>query len=123
MSDTTKANVLLIASELSAITDDDLWNLILSDVASEVSSSVYGVKQEKAQRYLAAHYMTLSSPTTLAPGAASGPLVSETIGKHRVSFSEPAELSDATRYDETKYGRIFSQLRLSCYTAFQVVTP
>jgi len=121
MGDTTKAYVLLIASELSVVTNDDIWTLILSDVTSEVGTA-YGTKQERAQRYLTAHYMTLATPSNVSPSSSSGPLVSESIGKRRVAFSDKA-FSDHSRLDETKYGRIFTDIRSSCSIGLMVFTP
>ena len=68
MSHTTKANVLLIAPELSVITNDDIWNLALADVQLFVSYAKFGNKQEIAERNLVAHFLTLN---TLSGSAAS----------------------------------------------------
>lgn len=57
--DTTKANVLLIAPELSE-TSDELFTLVLADVAEEVTVRSYangGI--EIIQRYMVAHCLSI----------------------------------------------------------------
>lgn len=118
MGATSKTNVLSIAPELSSI-DNDIWMLILADVASEVSSSIYGTKQEMAQRYLAAHYLTLISA---ANKQTSGPLSSERVGQVSMSYAQINYLN-RNRYDETSYGRVFNSIRRSIVVPFMVITP
>jgi hypothetical protein len=125
MSNTTKANVILIAPELSTGVDDALFDLILADVALEVSSAGYGAKQEQAQRYLAAHYITLSKGTEGA--ANSGAVKKEKVGEVEIEYSDglSSVLSGikATRYDETKYGRIFKGISRTAILPMKVYTP
>ncbi|HQM83881.1 MAG TPA: DUF4054 domain-containing protein [bacterium] len=55
---TTQANILLIAPELSTISAG-LWTLVLADVAEEITENDYPEsKVEILQRYLGAHYLT-----------------------------------------------------------------
>ena len=100
MSATTQANVLLIAPELSSITDSDVWDLILADVASEVSSGVFGAAQERAQRYLAAHYLSLYGASL---GAATGSLKREKVGNTEKEYAISSTVS--TNNTEADYGR------------------
>lgn len=122
MSATTKGNILKIAPELSAITDDDVWTLVLADVADEVEYTVFGTKQEKAQRYLAAHYLTLLMPDNSRNPATAGPITSETAGKVSRSYGL-AQVKGQNRYDETSYGRVFNLMRRGIVIPFQVYTP
>lgn len=120
MGATTKTNVLIVAPELSTV-EDDAWTLVLADVASEISASVYGSKQEMAQRYLAAHYLTLISMSADAKQT-SGPVSSETVGQVSKSYAQ-VNYRDRNRFDETVYGRMFNQLRAGCMIGFTVITP
>ena len=122
MSATDKGNILKIAPELSAITDDDVWTLVLADVAGEVESSVFGSKQEKAQRYLAAHYLTLLMPDNLRNPAAAGSMTSETAGKVSRSYGL-ARVKGQNRYDETSYGRVFHAIRRGIVIPFYGYRP
>ena len=81
MSDTTAKNVELIAPELAVFIcqNGDLVALILEDVAGQISSAKYGAKEERAQRYLAAHFISLAYSSSQG-GGGSGPVVSEKVG-------------------------------------------
>jgi len=118
MANTTQDNVLAIAAELDNISPD-AWTLILSDVANEISSSIYGSKQERAQRYLAAHYLTLIAASSKQ---AAGLVSAESAGQVSVSYAQ-VNYRDRNRYDETSYGQIFNQIRRSCVIPFMVYTP
>ncbi len=118
MAATTQTNVLLIAPELSGIAAE-VWMLILADVALEVPSSVFGSRQEQAQRYMAAHYLTLIAASNKQT---AGPISSESVGQVSLSYAA-ANYRDRSRYDETVYGRQFIQIRKSCVIGFQVYTP
>ena len=125
MGNTTKEKVILIAPELSSVVDE-LFTLILADVALEVSSASYGAKQEVAQRYLAAHYLTLSVGS--AEGSASaGSIKKEKVGEVEIEYSDSLKdiLSSikASRFDETKYGRTFVSIRGTSILPLLVVTP
>jgi len=121
MANTTQANVLAIAPELTNISPET-WAMILADVAADVSSEVYGTKQEIAQRYLAAHYLTLAMPGSVRNAQGSGPVTSESVGQVSVSYGS-VNYRDRNRYDETSYGRMFNQIRRSCVIPFVVITP
>ena len=110
--DTTKEKVLALASELSVIADDDLWTMILEDVASQITYDVYGKNEERAQRYLAAHLLTLT--VNASNGSASATGGTKRAKTHRVEaeYSDlTSNISDANRYDETSYGRVFITIR------------
>jgi hypothetical protein len=128
MADTTADNVKLIAPELVTFIDDNasLTTLILDDVAAQVESAIYGNKQERAQRYLAAHFLTLSKQGSegLSSGAA-GPVKREKVGDVEFEYSSNISkaFSDLSRLDETKYGRVFIDIRRGCVVGFEAVTP
>lgn len=125
MSDTTAKNIGLIAPELQEFIcqNGDLVDLILADVASEVKSDVFGSKQEQGQRYLAAHYLSLAdSGASGGNSGASGPVEMEKVGDVQVKYGS-SNLMDATRYDETKYGRLFMNVRKGCILNFNSYVP
>ena len=121
MGNTTKANILLIAPELSVV-GDDTWTLILADVAAEVSSSIFGTKQEIAQRYLAAHRLTLSLPSNLRNPNTAGALTSEGTGRVSKSYGK-GSYAGQDRNDETSYGRMYNQIKRSRSIGFKVIYP
>lgn len=84
----------------------DIVQTILADVAIQVTSAVWGSRQEEAQRYLAAHLLTRIAQETGAGGA--GPVTSESAGSVSISYAVPADLN---RYDSTFYGQRYMQLR------------
>jgi len=122
MGNTTQANILLIAPELSAISDANIWALILADVTADVISTTFGTKQEIAQRYLAAHRLTLSLPSNLRNPNVAGPLSAESTGKVSRSYGKGSYVG-ADRNDETSYGRMFNQIKRSRCIGFKVITP
>lgn len=126
MGNTTKANVKLIAPELASIADD-LFNLILADVALEVSSAGFGAKQEVAQRYLAAHYLTISAGTA-ETSASAGSIKKEKVGEVETEYSDSLKdiltnIKATSRFDETKYGRQFESIKRTAILPLSVVTP
>ena len=130
MSDTTTKNIESIAPELKDFINDscnkDLVELILEDVAAQIRQAVYGTKQERAQRYLAAHLLTLiNQGASGGNSGTAGPLISEKVGdvENKYSDSVLSNLSDVSRYDETKYGRVYMLVRKGCVLAFKVFTP
>jgi len=122
MSDTTKSNVLLIAPELDIDISDDTWTIILSDVSASVTYSIYGAQQERAQRYLAAHLLTLSIDSPLRSSGASGPITSEKTSEVSVNYAQ-SKRKRQSQYDETSYGRIFAQIRKNKIIPFLSVVP
>lgn len=125
MGNTTKANVLLIAPQLSSVTDE-AFNLILADVAEEVSSAGFGAKQEQAQRWLAAHYLTMIFGAD-GTGASSGTgaIKKEKVGEVETEYSTEtlSRIKGLTRYDETGYGRQFESIKKKSIVPFKVIAP
>lgn len=120
MGNTTKELILVIAPELSDITNNVLWDTILNDVADDVVASVFGTKRERAQRYLAAHLLTLSRPENRNPHA-SGPVTSERTGPLAVSYAGLPK-SDG-ELDSTIYGREFKRIRKGCIVPIKSFIP
>jgi hypothetical protein len=109
-----------MAPELSNV-PQDLVALVLDDVAIEVGT-IFGRKQEQAQRYLAAHYLTLSNPCNVSrnPNVA-GPISQMKTGDESVSYD--GNIKNPTRYDETSYGRRFESIKRSCIHPAVFVNP
>lgn len=120
MGNTTKDLVLVIAPELASIAPL-IWDTILADVALEVGT-IYGTKQEIAQRYLAAHKLTLSNPESGRNPLASGPITSEKTGQLAVSYGS-LQNGAGNNLDSTIYGQEFKRIRDSCFIGIKVVKP
>lgn len=121
MSATTKANVLLIAPELSTLSDD-LWNLIIDDVTSDLSASVFGSKLEQAARYLVAHRLTLISQGI--SGGGGGQVIKEKTGDEMIEYSNNIKWSvKDLPYARTQYGITFLEIRNRIHFGFRVVPP
>ncbi len=115
MANTTKENVLKIAPELEN-TSIALFTLVLDDV-SEMIGSCYGNKQEIAQRYLAAHFLTLVSPEGQEVGTG---ITQERLGDEDVSYSRPEKWSS---FNSTKYGIMYEMLAKRSVVTAMFVTP
>jgi len=107
MADTTKANVLLIAPDLSVV-DDTIWTIILADVATQIPTTAICSEdmQEPLQRYLVAHTMTVATGIG-AGGSISGNLERERVGDIEVEYGGA---STVTGLDKTKYGLEFQRM-------------
>jgi len=121
MGNTNKDLVLVIAPELANITNNLLWDTILDDVANDVTVSVFGTKQERAQRYLAAHLLTLSNPDSNRNPLASGPITSEKTGPLSVSYGSISKTDG--ELDSTNYGREFMRIRKGCIIGIRTIIP
>lgn len=99
MADTNKANVLVVAPELSTVADA-VWDVVLADVATEITTDyINGSYQERAQRYLVAHLLTIHNRNASAPAGAS----SESISRASVTYAHGGFL-DVDFLRSTKYG-------------------
>ncbi len=80
--------------------------LILADAALLITDSVFGDYQEMAQRYICAHFLSLSNQ----PVGGRGPLSSYSIGGISRAFTLPY-LNQKTVLGSTQYGLNFMELR------------
>jgi hypothetical protein len=104
-----KADVLLVAAELSAVTDSQ-WAQLLADVADEVGPSVAG-SQQRADRMgvqLAAHLATVRHMRA-GGGAQTGALASVSMGGVSKSFAQP-QATSTSALGTTKYGQEYLRL-------------
>jgi len=122
MTATSKSSILSIAPELST-RSDALFTLVLADVSNQCGTE-FGGRQEEAQRYLAAHLLTLcgSSASVYATGA-SGSAVKLKTGDIEMSFGSISQMlgANATRYDSTVYGQRYMTIRKSSIVSFMVI--
>ena len=122
MTATSKSNILSIAPELSTRADD-LFTMVLSDVSNQCGTE-FGGRQEEAQRYLAAHLLTLcGNSTSVYAGGASGAATKQKTGDIEMSFGSISQMlgSNATRYDLTVYGQRYITIRKSSIASFSVI--
>ncbi len=119
---TTLTNIKIIAKDdayIQSLTDGDPEVvLILSDVARHVTVEIFGDDTEAAQRYLAAHFMSISKQ----PVGGRGPLSSINIGGISRSFTLPY-LNQKTVYGATQYGLMFLEFLNRNVVPFYVITP
>lgn len=113
MADTTQTQVLAIAPELADVAAET-WTIVLADVALQVTEKVYGKKQEIAQRYLAAHRLTM-----IARSDKGGVVTSERTGDVATTYAA----AGGSDYSETVYGREFERIRRGTVAGFMTVTP
>lgn len=109
-----KAEVLLIAPELSEVTDAQ-WDFVISAADDEVATTYLG-NQARADRmgtYLAAHLATvLYGAGFTGGGGVAGPLTSVTVGNVSKTFAAPQSAAQAAgNYERTKYGLEYLRLR------------
>lgn len=124
MAATTKENIIAIAPELESFISGEscVVGLILSDVQSEVTQGVFGSKQERAQRYLAAHYLTLSNPATSS--GSSGAIKKEKVGDIEKEYTDSSKVKGAQiGLSETSYGRTYLSIRRGCIVSFRTYAP
>lgn len=88
----------------------DILALVLNDVILQVSSCVFGNRQEEAQRYLAAHLLTMMVSAMSGGSAPGGPMTSQQVGQVSVQYAS-LSLTILSRYDTTPYGMRFSQIK------------
>ncbi len=119
---TTLVNIQLIAKDDAGIQalsgSDPEVVLVLADVALHIIDSVWGTMQEMAQRYLAAHFLSLANQ----PVGGRGPLSSYSIGGISRTFTLPY-LNQKTVLGSTQYGLMFMELRDMTIPKFVVIIP
>ena len=124
MAATTADKISVIAPELKDFIDGNacIVALILADVSDEVKQGIFGAKQERAQRYLAAHYLTLSNPATSS--GSSGAVKKEKVGDVEKEYTDASKMKGSqVGYSETSYGRTYLQIRSGCLVGFRAIAP
>ena len=117
---TTKADILLIAPELSDMTTDQ-FNLAIADSSVLVSMASCSSKTNIAQRYLAAHLLTIARPDSggLSPSGAS--VTGEKAGRESRTYGTASSSIDAGDYSLTKYGIMYMSVIKSCVDTLTVM--
>lgn len=97
---------------------DDLFNLILADVILVCTEEMFGTEQERAQRYLTAHILTVSSDeSNSAPlNAARWDIVGDV--QYRTGASMIMATPDQNIFSSTKYGEIYWDIYKRHYFRF-----
>ncbi len=119
---TTLERVKLIAKDdsgIQALTDSDPEVImVLEDAALAVTEAVFGSYTEMAQRYIAAHFLSLANQ----PVGGRGPLSSYNMGGISRSFTLPY-LNQKTVLGSTQYGLMFMEIRDMTIPAFAIAIP
>ena len=106
----TKADVVAIAPELSAVTDDRLA-VFLAHSELLTSFSAFGTRATLAQALLVAHLLTLFPADGSGGGVGRGAVTSETVGSVSRSYAAPAGGASSLDLEATRYGRMYLALR------------
>ena len=121
-SPTTLARVKLIAKDdagIQALSESDPEVImVLEDVAMAVEDVTFHSYTEMAQRYLAAHFLSLANQ----PVGGRGPLSSYSIGGVSRTFTLPY-LNQKTVLGSTQYGLMFMELRDMLVPKFFIAIP
>ncbi len=119
---TTLDRVKLIAKDdsgIQALSDSDPEVImVLEDAALAVTEAVFGSYTEMAQRYIAAHFLSLANQ----PVGGRGPLSSYNMGGISRSFTLPY-LNQKTVLGSTQYGLMFMEIRDMTIPAFAIAIP
>lgn len=119
---TTLIRIQLISKDdafIQGLTGSDpLVLMILDDVDRHIKVEDYGSDTEAAQRYCAAHWLSISNQ----PVGGRGPLSSVSIGGISRSFTLPY-INQKTVYGSTQYGLQFMEFQRRNVFAFRVIIP
>lgn len=119
---TTLVRIKLIAKDdagIQALTDSDPEVvMVLEDVARHITVATFGNDTEAAQRYAAAHWLSIANQ----PVGGRGPLSSYNIGGISRSFTLPY-LNQKTVWGATQYGLQFLEFLNRNVVPFHVFSP
>ncbi len=119
---TTLARVQLISKAdagIQALTGlEPEVTMVLEDAALFVVVEVFGSYTEMAQRYIAAHFLSLA----FQPVGGRGPLSSYSIGGISRTFTLPY-LNQKTVLGSTQFGLFFMELRDTAIPRFAMIIP
>lgn len=104
----TWAQVLLVAPELSSITDTSAQALFLDIASRQVDPDVCGEFTDDMHRYMTAHLATLGAGGSA--GGAAGPVTSETLGPMSRSYGTLSGASTEDSLGLTRYGLEYKRL-------------
>lgn len=119
---TTLAKIQLIAKDDAGIqalsASDPEVVQVLEDADLFVDGNLFGDYTEIAQRYIAAHFLSLANQ----PVGGRGPLSSESVGGVSQSFTLPY-LNQKTVLGSTQYGLMYMELANRVVTPFAMIIP
>lgn len=110
------------AEDVVAVNNDTRFNLLLNDVELQVTEKDpfrFGVEQERAQRYLLAHLLTLATSGEDDDSSSYGDIKKETIGDISYTYATPSSYTTPEEYyNSTVYGRVFYSIQQRLYFRF-----
>lgn len=117
---TTLARVQLIAKDDAGIqalsASDPEVVMVLEDVALWITETKFGTHTELAQRYAAAHFLSIANQ----PVGGRGPLSSESVGGVSQTFTLPY-LNQKTVLGSTQFGLMYMEVARRTQVPFDVV--
>ena len=116
---TTLSSIKLIAKSDTGIqalsADDPEVVMVINDVCDWIAKAKFGETTEMAQRYAAAHFLSLANQ----PVGGRGPLSSENVGGISQSFTLPY-LNQKTVFGSTQFGLFYLECARRTQVAFDV---
>jgi hypothetical protein len=99
----TKADVLLIAPELTGVSDAQ-WAVFIADAYAQMNEGFWGTRLNLGAKYLVAHAATMGDRA-----GASGSIQSEKVGEVSIAYHASVAQSVAN-LDATSYGQEYKRL-------------
>jgi len=104
-----------VSIDTAAQLGHNLLQLILEDVRQECQYARYRDEQERAQRYLAAHLLTVLYDTGISTSGTAGDIIREKVGDVETWYSDGGTSTSLSTSDSdlknSKYGRTFMSIR------------
>lgn len=104
---------------IQAMSDSDpLVVQVLSDIALWVTQPKFGEMAEMAQRFAAAHFLSLAGQ----PEGVRGHVSSESVGGITQTFTLPW-VTQKDMFGATQYGMVYNSIVARCIPAFSIGMP
>lgn len=103
----TKDDVLLLAPELSSVTDDNRWDAVINDAYLQLNPDVFEEKTDLAAKLLVAHMLTISRWAETGRGQ----IEDESVGQVRRRYAVSKGGEGAGQFGSTPYGLEFRRLQ------------
>jgi Protein of unknown function (DUF4054) len=81
--------------------------IFLTDALMDINVDKFGDLAERAQLYLAAHYLAVATGTQQGDASNVGKVSSKSVDSVSVSYSGGGESAQADIYESTSYGQIY----------------
>ena len=89
---------------------DSRITMFLTDALTDINVDKFGVLAERAQLYLAAHYLSVATGTQQGDAGNVGKIASKSVDSVSVSYGGGGEGSQADVFESTSYGQVYLQL-------------